>query len=68
MDKPKFKQILIGDFNVTLDPYLDRTNYKMDNYTKGREVINSWLQREDTFMPSHIYISNYQKLFMDMGW
>ena len=36
MDKPKPKQILIGDFNVILDPYLDRSNYKLDNPTKGR--------------------------------
>ena len=55
MDKKKFKQILIGDFNVTLDPYLDRTNYKMDNHTKGREVINSWLQREE-YIDAYRYI------------
>ena len=47
MDKHKPKQIIIGDFNVTLDPYLDRTNYKTDNHTKDREVINSWLQRDE---------------------
>ena len=28
MDRPKPKQILIGDFNVTLDPYLDRKTMK----------------------------------------
>ena len=51
--KPKPKQILIGDFNVTLDPVLDRSNYITDNHTKGREVINSWLQRDEcTLMPS----------------
>ena len=47
MERPKSKQILIGDYNVTLDPYLDRCNYKIDNHTKSREVINSWIQREE---------------------
>ena len=47
MDRPKPKQILIGDFNVTLDPYLDRCNYRSDNHAKSRDVINSWLQREE---------------------
>ena len=46
---PRTKQILIGDFNVTLDPYLDRTNYFTDNHVKGREVINSWIEGEEYF-------------------
>jgi len=53
--KPKLKQILIGDFIVTLDPYLDLNNYKIDNHIKGREVINSWLQR-DKYIDAFIYI------------
>ena len=33
--------ILMGDFNTTLDPNLDRRNYKQDNHVKSRIVINS---------------------------
>ena len=43
IEGPNPKQILI-DYNVTLDLYLDMTNYKTDNHIKGREVINSCLQ------------------------
>ena len=41
-------QILIGDFNVTLDPYLDKTDYKTDHsHMKGRAIINSWIENEE---------------------
>ena len=38
-------QILIGDFNLTLNPELDRINYKYekDNHAQGRAEINSWI-------------------------
>ena len=48
-------QILIGDYNTTLDPKLDKVNYKGDDHAKSREVINSWLMDED-FIDSYRYI------------
>ena len=37
-------QMLIGAFNVTLDPYLDKTEYRTDHsHTKSRSIINSWI-------------------------
>ena len=56
MEKSNPRQILIGDYNVTLDPCLDRCNYKTDNHTQSREVINSWIQREE-------YIDAYRYLY-----
>ena len=50
------KQILIGDFNTTLDPILDRCNYSTDNHCKGRQVINSWLKGEE-------YLDAYRYLY-----
>ena len=41
-------QILIGDFNVTLDPYLDKTEYRTDHtHAKSRSIINSWIENEE---------------------
>ena len=39
--------ILMGDFNTTLDPNLDRRNYKQDNHVKSRLVINSWIEASE---------------------
>ena len=39
--------ILMGDFNTTLDPHLDRRNYKHDNHVKSRLVINSWIEASE---------------------
>ena len=51
---------MIGDLNVTLDPHLDRTNYKTNNHIKAREVINSWLLNED-YVDVYIYFYPYTK-------
>ena len=37
-------QMIIGDFNTTLDPHLDKVNYLMDAHSRSRSVINSWLE------------------------
>ena len=37
-------QIIIGDFNTTLDPHLDKVNYMTDAHSKTRNVINSWIE------------------------
>ena len=43
-------QILIGDFNVTLDPYLDKTEYSTDqSHVKSRKIINSWIDNEEYY-------------------
>ena len=46
-------QILIGDYNTTLDPNLDQINYRGDEHTKSREIINSWIMNED-------YVDSYR--------
>ena len=53
-DEEKY-QILIGDFNTTLDSTLDRVNYKNDDHAKTREIINSWLMDEE-FIDSYRYL------------
>ena len=42
-------QILIGDFNLTLNPELDRVDYKyeVDHHTQGKAVINTWITYEE---------------------
>ena len=35
--------MLLGELNTTLDPVLDRKNYKSDNHNKSRMVINNWI-------------------------
>ena len=58
-------QLLIGDFNVTLDPYLDKTEYITDSsHVKSRKIINSWIDNEEYFDA----YKRIQKLFMEMGW
>ena len=52
-------QILIGDYNTTLDPLLDKVNYKGDDHAKSREVINSWLMDED-------FIDSYRYMYSDV--
>ena len=49
------KQILIGEFNTTLDPVLDRSNYSTDNHCKGRKVINSWIN-DDAYLDAYRYL------------
>ena len=41
-------QILVGDFNTTLDYSRDRLNYSKinDNHKKCRELINNWISEE----------------------
>ena len=39
--------MIIGDFNTTLDPILDRKNYKTDNHKKSRLVINNWISENE---------------------
>jgi exonuclease III len=53
--KPRTRQILIGDYNTTLDPILDRYNYLTDNHIQGREVINSWINN-DEYLDAFRYI------------
>ena len=48
-------QILIGDFNTTLDLDLVRVNYKADGHRRSRKIINSWLDSE-------LYIDTYRHL------
>ena len=55
-DQKKFKQILIGDFNVTFDPYLDRTNYKTYNHTKAEQWSTLGYRERNTLMLIGIYI------------
>ena len=43
-NSPESHRMLIGYYNTTLDPVLDRRNYKHDNHTKSRLVINSWIE------------------------
>ena len=50
-------QLLIGDFNVTLDPYLDKTEYLSDNsHVQSRKIINSWIDNEE-------YLDAYRHLY-----
>ena len=39
--------MIIGDLNTTLDPVLDRKNYKTDNHKKSRLVINNWIEENE---------------------
>ena len=49
-------QVLIGDFNVTLNPNLDKTDYQTDySHIKGRAIINSWIQDEE-FIDAYRYL------------
>ena len=49
------KQLIIGDFNTTLDPILDRQNYDYDNHIQSRKVINSWIN-SDEYLDAFRYI------------
>ena len=55
-------QIIIGDYNTTLDPILDKVNYKNDDHAKTRDVINSWLMDED-FIDSFRYLYPDEKAY-----
>ena len=37
-------QMIIGDFNTTLNPHLDKVNYLTDAHSRSRSVINSWIE------------------------
>ena len=39
--------MIIGDLNTTLDPILDRKNYKTDGHKKSRLVINNWISENE---------------------
>ena len=39
--------MIIGDLNTTLEPVLDRKNYKKDNQKKSRLVINNWISENE---------------------
>ena len=52
-------QIIIGDFNTTLCPEMDRIQYKKDTHVKTREIINAWLSRGE-------YIDSYRHLNPDV--
>ena len=39
-------QIIIGDFNCTLNHNVDQQGYKTDPHSKSRNVINSLLEQE----------------------
>ena len=55
-------QILIGEYNTTLDPLLDKVNYKNDDQAKTRGVINSWLMDKD-FIDSFRYLYPDEKAY-----
>ena len=48
--------ILLGDLNTTLDPILDRKNYKTDNHKKSRMVINNWIENNE--LPDFYRLTN----------
>ena len=39
--------MIIGDLNTTLEPVLDRKNYKTDNHKKSRLVINNLISENE---------------------
>ena len=39
--------MILRDLNTTLDPILDRKNYKTDNHKKSRMVINNWISENE---------------------
>ena len=39
--------ILLEDLNSTLDPILDRKNYKTENHKKSWLVINNWIESNE---------------------
>ena len=41
--------IIVGDFNTTLHPILDRKNDKTYTHKKSRLVINNWIANEEMF-------------------
>ena len=38
--------LIVGDLNTTLNPTLDRKNYKTDNHKRSRMVINNGIANE----------------------
>ena len=39
--------MIVGDLNTTLNPILDRKNYRTDNHKKSRMVINNWISENE---------------------
>ena len=39
--------MIVGDLNTTLNPILDRKNYKTGSHKKSRIVINNWITNEE---------------------
>ena len=54
-EKPREKQILMGDFNTTLNPDLDRQNYQTDAHGPSRKIINEWINN-DKYIDAFRYI------------
>ena len=44
---PESHGMLWGDNNTTLDPIIDRRQYKHDNHIKSRLVLNSWIEANE---------------------
>ena len=39
--------LIVSDLNITLNPILDRKNYKTDNHKRSRMLINNWITNEE---------------------
>ena len=39
--------MIVDDLNTTLNPDLDRKNYKTDSHKKSGMVINNWISNEE---------------------
>ena len=50
--------MIIGDFNTTLEPILDRKNYKTNGHKKSRLVINNWISENEMLEP----IQHFKKI------
>ena len=48
LDQYSGKRILVGDFNLTLNPEVDRSNRNAQNHDKASEIISQYM--EDTFL------------------
>ena len=39
--------MIAGDLNMTLNPDVDRKNYKTESHKKSRMVIDNWITNEE---------------------
>ena len=39
--------MILGDLNTTLNPILDRKNYRTDNHKKSRMIINNCISENE---------------------